>query len=157
MPNGVCVFIDNKWWMQLAKYPRVSWRVNIISIRLKNQRGCIFTKYCRTSGDIAQTTWIVSPLSSTSNVSRRGVFTTSNTLVGRGDLLIHSHSRLLSLLVAYFSHRLPSHYHLFPWYYVYHRKQRDCVWAYARRVDRMFSRHISLCIIDRTKSFKIFQ
>ena len=31
--KGVFVFIHKKWWVQLAKYPSVSWRVISITIR----------------------------------------------------------------------------------------------------------------------------
>ena len=35
----VFVFICKGWWMRLAKYPSVSWRVNDITIRLKFRGG----------------------------------------------------------------------------------------------------------------------
>ena len=63
--------------------------------QVKIPRGCIFIKYYRTLGNIAQTTWIVPPTTIYIQCIRRRAFTVSDTLVGRGDLFIHSHSTLL--------------------------------------------------------------
>ena len=39
--KGVYVFIYNKWWMQLTKYPKVSWHVIINSISKTLREECI--------------------------------------------------------------------------------------------------------------------
>ena len=74
-----------------------------------------------------------------------------------GEVLCLSTHTQDSLLVVQFSHSLPSQYHLYPWCYVCHRKQRDCVWAYARRVDRNFYRHIFPLYYRLIKIAEMFQ
>ena len=70
-----------------------------------SEGGRIFIKYSRTFGNIAQTTWIIPPtIIYMQCVRRGGAFTVSNTLVGRGDLFVHSFSRLL--VSGIFSHSL---------------------------------------------------
>ena len=67
MPKGcLCSFIRSGVcnWLNI----RVSPDVYSVLLSGKNSEGCIFIKYSRTFGNIAQTIWIIPPLSSISSV-----------------------------------------------------------------------------------------